>query len=95
MGQGLECWDAQGRLIFGTGDSISKIIGTITTQQNVAGSITVAELAGPSRLFVVKRALPPSGPFPNQIKRSEITISGRVINWTAGRGPMEFSYGVY
>lgn len=95
MPQGMQIFDANGNLTIDITDSISKIIGVVTTQANVAGSLNVPELAGGSRIFISKRATPPSGPFPGNGKRCEVTISGRTINWSAGRGPLEFSYGVY
>ena len=95
MAQGLECWDAQGRLIFGTGDSISKILGTITTQQNVSGAVDVPAMEGGTRIFIFRYAQPLLGATPPQIARCEITVSGRTIRWSAGRGPITFSYGVY
>lgn len=95
MAQGLECWDEQGRLIFGTGDSITKVIGTVTTQQNVAGAVAVPAMEGGTRVFIFRYAQPLLGVAPPSMPRSEITVNGRTINWTAGQGPVTFSYGVY
>jgi hypothetical protein len=95
MAQGLECWDAQGRLIFGTGDSITKVIGTVQTQVEVAGSVTVPEMEGGTRPFVSKNASPPGGAEWRPYGRTEIFIEGRTIRWTAGRPAISFVYGVY
>lgn len=95
MPSGLQCWDASGRLTLDTNDSISKVVGVVTTQANVAGSVVVPEFSGGTRIFISRRATPPSGPFPGQGRRCEITVRGRTVSWTAGRGPVEFSYGVY
>jgi len=95
MAYGLQCFDAQGRIILDITDSISKVIGVVQTQANVAGSLQVPDFAGGTRVFVSRRATPPSGPFPAQGKRCEVTVNGRTISWTAGRGPVVFTYGVY
>jgi len=95
MPSGMQTWSPSGFLTLDTNDSISKIMGTITTQQNVAGSITVPELAGPTRIFLYAYAQPLMGAAPPQTKRTEITVNGRTISWSAGRGPVTFSYGVY
>jgi hypothetical protein len=95
MGQGLECYNANAQLILGTGDSISKVIGTVTTQQNVAGSVTVPDMAGGVRVFIAKYTEPPMGPIYQSVPRCQVSVSGRTISWSAGRGPIFFSYGVY
>jgi hypothetical protein len=95
MPQGLECYNAVGQLVLGTADSLSKVIGTVTTQQNVAGAVTVPAMDGGTRVFIFRYAQPLLGAAPASMPRSEITVNGRTINWTAGQGPVTFSYGVY
>lgn len=95
MPSGLQCWDANGLLTLDTNDSISKVIGTITTQQNVAGAVSVPAMEGGTRVFVFRYAQPMIGGSPPSIPRCEVSVSGRTINWTAGQGPVTFSYGVY
>ena len=95
MPSGVQTWNPQGQITLDTNDSISKIIGTITTQQGVAGSVTVPEFAGGTRIFIFRYAQPLIGGSPPAIARCEVSVSGRTINWTAGRGPVVFSYGVY
>lgn len=95
MPAGLQVWDANGVLVLDITDSLAKTIGTITTQHQVAGSITVPDVEGGTRAFVVKRAAPPMGLEWYAGARTDVTVSGRTISWTAGLGPITFTYGVY
>jgi hypothetical protein len=95
MPSGLQCWDANGLLTLDTGDSITKVIGTVQTQADVAGSLVVPDFEGGVRAFVFKNASPPGGSEWRPYGRTEVSVNGRTISWTAGQPAISFIYGVY
>jgi hypothetical protein len=95
MPGGLQVFNADGSLQLDISDSLSKIVGAFNIAANVAGSVGVPDLAGGSRIFIMKQAQPPLGIAGVNQGRSQITISGRTISWTAGRDNVTVYYGVY
>lgn len=99
MAQGLQCWDANGILTLDTNDSLTKVVSTVTTQAGAAGSLAVPEFVGGTRIFVVKQVAPGQlgGEAINWTNRTrtEVTVSGRTISWSAGSASIQFTYGVY
>lgn len=93
MPSGLQTWDPNGVPTLQITDSLAKIIGSVTTVAGVAGEVTAPDFQGGTRAFIVKYADIPYGPQAGL--RSEFTISGRTISWTAGRSAVTFFYGVY
>lgn len=97
MTQGLQVFDANGKLTVDITDSLARIIGTISIAAGTSGSVTVPAQLGGTRIFVIKLASAPVGPVSggSSNKRTEVTISGNTINWTAGRDAVVLRYGVY
>lgn len=97
MTQGLQVFDANGKLTVDITDSLARIIGTISIAVGTSGSVAVPAQAGGTRIFVVKLASTPVGPVSNgpSNRRTEVTISGNTISWTAGRDAVVLRYGVF
>lgn len=97
MTQGLQVFDANGNLIVDITDSLAKIVGTINIAAGTSGSVSVPAQVGGTRVYVVKLASTPIGPVSNgpSNKRTEVTISGNTISWTAGRDAVVLRYGVF
>lgn len=95
MAQGLQVFDTAGQLVVDISDSITKLLGSFNITANVAGSLTVPDLEGGSRVFIIKQAEAPIGRRGTTQGRSNISISGRTISWTVGRDNLTVYYGVY
>ena len=95
MPQGLQVFDANGVLTMDINDFVAKIVGSFATQAGVSGSITVAAPGSSRKAFIIKQAQPPIGIKQGSAARTEITVSGLNISWTAGRDSMLVLYGVF
>ncbi|NIF28323.1 hypothetical protein F3J44_18300 [Pantoea sp. Tr-811] len=100
MPQGLQVWDAQGRLILDVTDRLSRILGQVATG-SAAGAIAVPEFAagyGTPWAFVQQR-----NASANQFGKrcARVTISGTTLSWDfPGLSsweilPAVIQYGVY
>lgn len=93
MPQGLQVWDEGGVEVLNITNRLTRHLGSIQTVANVAGSFTVPDVtsgtiwvlpqASLRLLFDVRRAPP------------VVTLSGRVISWTAAPQAILIPYGVY
>ncbi len=99
MAQGLQAWDASGKLTLDTNDPLAKILGTFYTGSS-SGSISAPGLSR-GRPFYFATAAPSEGGDASGFFVPKVTLNGpgEVISWqfTAGlqQSPAYITYGVW
>lgn len=84
MPSGLQVWDANGRLILTTGDSITRVTGTVYVPRGQSGSAFIP--ANEGRPWFSVLSVGANG----YTRMPKITISGNTISWS-----YEFSSEIY
>lgn len=93
MAAGLQCFDAQGRLMFSVTDRLARVLGTVNTGA-VSGSTTHAGFSGNQPYFVF---------FPDYGSSDAwwpvVSISGNTLSWSysnaSGNVPGFILFGIY
>lgn len=87
MPQGLQVFDANGRLILNVTDRIGRVITTVRTTPNVAGSYSFPVSTGvnerPFFCLLTTPAYPYQSPQVSRIPSFSISADGKVLSWTA------------
>lgn len=99
MPAGLQCFDAQGRLILDVTDRMGRVVGSVLTG-NTSGSVVADGMSYGSPWFML--TLEPGqsegyyldGGVARARWRPSVTINGQTISWTAGV-PSRITFGVY
>ena len=91
MSFGLKVWDENGVVTLESKDLVTRRLGSVQTTSNQAGSVTVP---GSQQIWFSMQ--PDYYPYlADTSAPPEVTVSGRVISWTAAAQSVSIQYGVY